>query len=189
MALTNKNLLFIDEYFKNNMDGTKAYMVAYPNSSYESAMKASSRLLNNVEIRAEVNRRLTERHMSADEVLARLAEQAKGIAGDYINEQGKLDFKKLKKDGKGYLIQSIKPTKFGTEVQFPNSQTALINIGKQHGLFSDRKIIETKVEAELDSILSSLEEELSPDDFQRVVNRLTSGQTGSPKVATEDTTE
>lgn len=189
MALTAKRLVFIDEYFKCNMNGTEAYLKVYPGSSYESARRSASDLLTKPDIREEVNRRLTEKHMGADEVLARLAEQAKGIAGNYVTEAGKLDFKKLKEDGKGYLIQSIEPTKFGTKVQFPNSQTALLNIGKQHGLFADRHIIETKVEKELDSILATLEEELAPDDFQRIVNRLTSGQTSGPEMATEETDE
>lgn len=187
MGLTRKQLAFVDLYFENGMNGTEAYQQLYPTCSYDTARANASRMLALANIRSEVNNRLAEKHMSAEEVLARLAEQAKGVLGDYVTEQGKLDFKKLLEDKKAYLIQGLKPTKFGTEVQFPNSQTALLNIGKQHGLFSDRHIIETKVEKELDSILATLEEELSADDFQRVLLRLTSGQTGGSEVATEPT--
>lgn len=186
MTISSKNLAFVDEYFKCNMVGVEAYQNLYPSSSYESARRAASRLLTNVDIREEINRRLTEKHMGADEVLARLAEQAKGLGGKYVKDNGELDFRKIKEDGKTHLLQSIEPTKFGTKVQFPPIQTALINIGKQHGLFSDKHIIETRVEKELDSILEILEETLSPDDFQRIVARLTSGPTGGSEVETEE---
>jgi phage terminase small subunit len=184
MALTARQLAFIDKYFECNLNATEAAR----QMGYKHPQVQGPRMLSNVrEIRDTINQKLTEMHMGADEVLARLTEQARGIQGDYLTEQGKIDFKKLKEDGKGYLVQGLKPTKFGTEVQFPSSQTALLNIGKQHGLFSDRHIIETKVEKELDSILATLEETLSPDDFQRIVARLTSGQTSSPEVGSEET--
>ena len=185
MGLSKRHSAFIDEYFLCNMDATEAYLKVYPSSSYDAARASASRLLTNDNIREEINRRLTEKHMSADEVIARLAEQAKGISGKYLTTKGTIDFEKLIKDGKGYLVHRVKPTKFGPDVEFPNSQTALLNIGKQHGLFSDRHIIETRVEKELDSILQILEETLSPDDFNRIIARLSDSQASGPEMATE----
>lgn len=186
-GIAKRHLAFIDAYFECNLNGTEAYLKVYPDSSSDTARANASRLLASANIREEVNRRLTDKHMGADEVLARLAEQAQGVIGNYVDDNGKVDFKRLKEDNKAYLIQGVEPTKFSTKVQFPNSQTALLNIGKQHGLFSDRHIIETKVEKELDSILATLEEELSADDFQRILLRLTSGQAGGSEVAAEPT--
>lgn len=187
MKWTKKQLAFVEEYFLCNMNGTQAAIKA--GYSEKTAYSISSELLKKPEIKAEISRRLKERHMSAEEVLARLSEQASSAYGDYITETGKVDFAKLVKDGKAHLVYKIKPTKFGTEIEFYNGQNALLNIGKQHGMFNDHHIIEVKVEKELDSILGILEETLSPDEFQRIVARLTSGQTSSPEMGSEDSNE
>lgn len=194
MPLTSKNLLFIDTYFQCNMNATEAARVlgyAFPNTQ-------GPRMLLNVGIKSEINRRLTEKHMSADEVLSRLADMARSDIATFAKIDDPSNLQSDDYKGQTHVIKKFKKNitrrRDGTEytnieLELYDAQSALINIGKQHGLFADRHIIETKVEAELDSILSTLEEELSPDDFQRIVNRLTSGQTSSPKVATEDTSE
>ena len=48
--MNNQQKVFCREYVKNGNNGTRAYMIAYPDSSEESARRQASRLLTNVDI-------------------------------------------------------------------------------------------------------------------------------------------
>ncbi len=48
--MNNQQKVFCREYIKNGNNGTRAYMIAYPDSSEESARRQASRLLTNVDI-------------------------------------------------------------------------------------------------------------------------------------------
>jgi len=48
--MNNQQKVFCREYVKNGQNGTKAYMIAYPDGSEESARRQASRLLTNVDI-------------------------------------------------------------------------------------------------------------------------------------------
>lgn len=54
-ALSDKHRAFIDEYFLNGYNATRAYMKIYPKSGYESARALASALLTNVNIKAEAS--------------------------------------------------------------------------------------------------------------------------------------
>ena len=77
MALSPKHRVFCEEYLKT-WNATDAYQAAYPKSSRETARRNGSRLLTNADISEEIQRRVDEQTMSANEVLSRLAEQARG---------------------------------------------------------------------------------------------------------------
>lgn len=174
----------MSNYFTHNMNATRAYIATYPKSTYESARRLASQLLTNVDIKDEISKRLKEKHLSAEEVLYRLAEQAQADYSSYLLPNGTVDLAKLLADGKGHLIHKVKETKYGTEVEFYDAQTALLNVGKQHGLLNDRHVIEVKVEKEIDSILSILEEILSPDDLSNILSRLS-----NTTISSTETTE
>jgi phage terminase small subunit len=155
MALRARWRKFIDEYFRCNMDASKAYMRVYPKAKKESAFRLSSLLLKNIEVSDEITRRLVEAQMPADEVLQRLSEQAKGAHSDYITENGDVDIGGMVEDGKAYLIRKVKKTtitgKDGDvreyqEIEFYDSQRALEIIGKYHSLFVERVDHTTKGE-------------------------------------------
>jgi hypothetical protein len=93
--------------------------------------------------------------MSADEVLLRLAEQARGEHGKYLRPDGAVDFNAVIADGKGHLIKGIKETKYGLDIEFYDAQTALVHIGKYHGLFTD------KLDVSLHDIDREIERELA----------------------------
>jgi phage terminase small subunit len=96
---------------------------------------------------AEISERLAERAMSADEVLQRLADQARGDASDYLTIDHNivmLDLEKMKADGKTHLIKRYSDTKNGTVIELYDAQAALVHIGRHHGLFVDRKEIDIK---------------------------------------------
>ena len=76
MNLTAKQRRFIDEYFLCNMNATRAAIAA--GYSKQTAYKIGSENLKKPQIVTEIERRLKESAMGADEVLSRLAEQARG---------------------------------------------------------------------------------------------------------------
>ncbi len=87
--------------------------------------------------------------MGADEVLARLAEQARAEQAEFINAGG-VDLAGLVVAGKARLIKGMKETKYGTDIEFYDAQAALVHIGKNLGLFKDSKEIpEIKINVSL----------------------------------------
>lgn len=140
MPLKNpQHQLFVDELFNLNMNGAKAAIAA--GYSEKGARQQAHRLLTNVDIQGEIQVRLAEKHMGADEVLARLADHARMQIDDYIRVvkgQVTVNVQAMKRDGKSHLIKSIKPGKYGTIIEFHDVQRALELIGKYHALFTDR---------------------------------------------------
>lgn len=144
-----KHRLFIDELFRNNQNATRAYMAVY-GCSYDAARINASKLLTNANISEEIERRLKQSAMSANEVIARLAEHAKAEYTEYIDDTGHVDIARMKEDGKGHLIQGTKWDRDGRlVVEFPNSQTALVHLGKFHSLFTDKVEHSGSVESKL----------------------------------------
>ncbi|MBN2178512.1 MAG: terminase small subunit [Deltaproteobacteria bacterium] len=59
--LTKKRLLFVDKYFETKFNGIEAYLQTYPRvKKRETAKAAASRLLTNVNVKEEVERRKRE---------------------------------------------------------------------------------------------------------------------------------
>jgi len=131
MALTVKHQVFISEYLKCWNASEAARRAGY---SEHTANEQGSRLLANVSISAEIERRKAEVIMSADEVMARLTEQGRAAYSDYFTTDGTVDLGKLIGDSKGHLIKKIKPTKEGLEVEFYDAQAALALLAKANGL-------------------------------------------------------
>ena len=132
-AVNNKQRVFVEEYLKcwNATEAARRAGYKHPN-------KQGPRLMVNVGIRKEIERRLKEKAITADEVIQRLAEQARADHSQYLTDSGQLDMKRLIADGKGHLIKSIKNTQWGRQVEFYDGQTALVHLGKHLGLFTDK---------------------------------------------------
>jgi phage terminase small subunit len=126
---------FADEYLKDFNATQAALRAGY---SEKTAYAQGHRLLKNAEISQHIEARLSDITMSANEVLQRLAEQARGEYGRYINEDGYVEVDKLVKDGKAHLIKAVKPGQWGTVYEFYDAQSALALIGKHHKLFTDK---------------------------------------------------
>lgn len=76
--------------------------------------------------------------MGADEVLSRLAEQARSSIADVItvDERGwRLDLAKVQANG--HLVKRIRETREGPDVELHDAQAALSLLGKHLGLFVD----------------------------------------------------
>lgn len=137
------------------MNATEAYLRVYEKATRESATRLSSQLLKNVDVSAEITRRLKESQMSADEVLQRISEQAKGEYAKYIQADGWVDIAGMVRDGKAHLIKSVqkvvKTYKDGqdeyTTITFHDGQKALALMGKYHALFTEKVDVTTKGES------------------------------------------
>lgn len=144
---------FVNEYFRCNMNATEAYSRLHPNVTRETARRAASRLMTNVDISTEIQKRLADAKMGADEVLARLSEQAKGEYAKYIKPDGWVDIERLIEDGKGHLIKSVekkvKTFRDGSQEEyttftFYDGQRALGMVGKHHALFTEKVDVTSK---------------------------------------------
>jgi len=151
MALSPKHHKFCEEYLRL-WNATDAYQAAYPKASRETARRNGSDLLTNTDIAAEIKARTDEQAMSANEVLARLAEHARADYKDFItvtfNGEIALDFGKA--EGKTHLIKKISQrrvvrTSRDAEieetvltVELHDAQAALVQLGKHHKLFTEQ---------------------------------------------------
>lgn len=172
-----KHRLFIDNYFKCNLNATKAYMATYPDSSYDTANANGTRLLVNASVREEVDYRLSKSAMSADETLARLADVARGDLGDFDDlVNGKTT---LADHPKSHLVHEIiKETTYNKQgeptekikIKLYNARQTLVDIGRAHNLFSDS--ITIKLEQELTKAYQELKDKVDPETFAKVMRAI-----------------
>jgi len=88
--LTPKQLLFIDQYFELKFDGTEAYLQTYPHvKKRETAKAAASRLLTNVNLIEEVERRQAVMRETNKELIEEIVDEVKNLAfaniGNYVS--------------------------------------------------------------------------------------------------------
>ncbi len=194
-GLKNGHLAFVNEYFLCNMNATDAYANTHPKASRESARRLASQLLTNVDIQEEIQRRLKEKQLSVDEVLARLGDMARADMRDFIKPidvgGGRtvimVDLGKALEEGKTHLIKKTKyNAQGGLEIELHDSQAALLNIGRHHGLFTDK--IEVKLAKELEGILGTIEGVLDADSYQRVLQAIIGSSEGSTEETQSDST-
>lgn len=108
VKLTYKQRAFIDEYLRDFNLTQAAIRAGY---SEKTAYSIGSRLLKNVEIFGEVERRLEERRATANESLDLLTQHQRGDIGDFLDVSGMgfaLDLQKAKAEGKTRLIKKLK---------------------------------------------------------------------------------
>lgn len=112
--------------------------------SEKTAQEQSSRLLSIVKVRAEVDRLINERAMSANEVIGRLAQQARAEQSQFFSSAfGQaffVDLKAMCEAGYGHLIKSVThdgKTGQVTKIEFHDTQAALVHLGKAMSLFTE----------------------------------------------------
>lgn len=139
---TNKQQVFVEKYLVY-WNATRAAIEA--GYSEKTAYSQGQRLLKNVEIQEEVEKRISESAMDADEVLSRLSEIARHDIGEFLTfrnndiEEPYIDLKKARELDKLGLIRKLKYNAQGKlEVEFYDKQTALVQLGKHLGLFTDK---------------------------------------------------
>lgn len=149
-GMNQKHQQFINEYLICYNRTQAALAAGY---SPKTAYSIGARLLKNVEISKAISERLTETAMSADEVLKRLADHARGDLGEFLNNAGDtvtVDLSAMKQAGKTHLIKKITQTKRRrlfrdgseeetvTSLELYDAQAAQVQLGKHHKLFVER---------------------------------------------------
>lgn len=134
--LTNKQRIFVDHYLLCLNATEAAKRAGY---SEKTAYSIGWENLRKPEIAAAVQQGLTERAMPADEVLARLAEHARGSIGAFIrtNDEGKPEGFSLSADRPLHMVKKVTVTDKGWSFEMYDAQSALVHIGKHHGLFTN----------------------------------------------------
>lgn len=185
--LTDKQRLFVLEYLAC-WNGTEAARRA--GYSEDSARQIATENLSKPSIRAEIERQMTERAMPANEVLARLAEHARGSLGEFIgtDEKGKPDRFSLASDKPLHLVKKVSVTDKGWSFEMYDAQAALVHIGKHHGLFVDKSEITGKDGGPIETTNSKLEQaarELT--EWRKQMTEQLSGQSAPPILPTPAT--
>lgn len=145
---------FIDAYLEC-LNGTQAWQDVHPEASYAVASQSASRLLRNVKIKAELERRFSELTMGKKEVLARLRAIANATLFPFIKIEDEKAFINLADPNAKkhlYLIKKFKHSSRDTanektgqvssenwaEIELHDAMRALELIGKYHALFTEK---------------------------------------------------
>lgn len=138
VRLRGRRRAFVEEWFKD-FNGTRAAERAGYMGNENTLAVTASRMLRNAKVRAYISERFAAKAMDADEVLARLANQARGDIGDLLQPGGIIDLDRVKAAGLTHLIKSITYQKGQrVRVELYSSQRALELIGKHQRLFVGR---------------------------------------------------
>ncbi len=157
MALTKKRRAWVEEYLQcwNATEAARRVGYKHPNNQ-------GPRLLLDVGIQALIQQRLREKAMSADEVLTRLAEQARAEHAAYLLADGSVDLDRLLADGKGHLVKGMRWDRAGNLiVEFYDAQSALALIGRHYKLFTDNVEHHGRIELDVGSAREELERRIA----------------------------
>ncbi len=109
---------------------------------------AGFRMLRTPAVRDAIRDALEGMVMSANETLTRMSMMAMTSLEDFVDDQGNIDIKQAKKRGLLFLVKKYKTravtstttgaTTVTTEIELHDSQAALMQIGRYHGLWVDR---------------------------------------------------
>ena len=126
---------FVEEYVRTWNGAEAARRAGY---SKNRAGATASRLLAQEEIKAAIQERIAAVAMSADEVLIRLAEQARSVQAQYLQPDGTVDLERLIQDGYGHLVKGTKWDRDGNLiVEFTTPRTPC-RLGKHLRLFTEQ---------------------------------------------------
>ena len=138
--MTPKQKAFVFEYLKDFNATQAAIRAGY---SQKTAGVIGHENLRKPNIAEIIDDEFNKRAMSAYEVLSRTSDIARGSAEDYLkfDDYGhvSIDLERMRDDGKLHLVKKYKVTKQAVEVELYDAQAALVQMGKQHGLFPNRQ--------------------------------------------------
>ena len=145
--LTGLQQAFVDEWFKD-FNGVKAAERAGYQGSYSTLGNVASENLKKPKIIAEMNRRWSAHGMTAAEVTARYAEQARVNIATFLQPgSGAIDWDKVEEYG--HLVKKVVHRK-GQEAQIElhSAQHALDMIGKTLAMFTDKQAVDVTTKGE-----------------------------------------
>lgn len=130
---------FVAAYMSNGYNATKAAMAAgHSCHSYMAFGVQGSTHLKNPKVRAAIEQHFRDAGMSADEVVARLVEQAKANPTMFFDKRWRL--KRGAMEDKGHLVKRFRAPGRGrpAELELHDGQAALVKVGLHLGLFDER---------------------------------------------------
>jgi len=138
-------LRFVDAYIVC-MNGTEAARQAKYGGDDATLAVTASRLLRNHKVLSEIDRRLKQFTMPANEVLIHLTDIARGDIGDMLSVAGGIDATEARRRGKSHLIKRLKVKTvtsddqeiIETEIELYDRLDALKTLAKFHMLLVDR---------------------------------------------------
>lgn len=145
--LTDKQLEFINQYFLCNMNGTEAVIQAgYKVKNRQTAAAIASENLRKTHVRDEIDKRLQENTLSANQVLHILTKHALGDIRYVLNEDGEPDMRTAMLNGVSPTIKKWKrrrviteqTTIIETEIELHDPQAAAVQLGRYFKLFTDK---------------------------------------------------
>lgn len=143
MAINARQQAFIDYYLIYRNASKAARLAGYNGKSNV----IGPRLLADVSIHTEIEKRLKEKHLSANEVLARLSDMAYADIRNFATIESPADLLKPKYRGKTHVIRKFKKTvtitRKGdeittTELELYDARQTLVDIGRHYSLFTDK---------------------------------------------------
>jgi len=163
-ALTDKRKRFVDAYIgPANCNKTEAARRA----GYASPTPEARRLCKDPLVKAAIEERMRELAIPAEEILARLSEQARGNMADFVevDESGRfrIDLTEAEKSGELRLVKKAGFDQKGRPaIELYDAQAALLALAKRFGLFPERQelsgpggapiAVEATVETEEDDV-------------------------------------
>lgn len=152
-TLTDKEAVFCLEYVQS-WNATRAAIKA--GYSKKTARQIGTQNLSKLHIQAEIQRIMDQVAMSAQEVLARLSEQARANMaeliefydvpvldkdGNYVGDRQSIRFKPGAFEMYGYLVKSISPTSHGDfKIELYDAQKAKELIGRHRNMFKETSL-------------------------------------------------
>jgi NADH pyrophosphatase NudC (nudix superfamily) len=135
--LSYQQRLFV-EYYLGESAGSA--IDAARRAGYRWPAKLGSRLLAKSEVRAAIDARVATAAMTANEVLARVAEVASSDLLDFLevdpNGGCKVDMKLVKRLGLGHLVKRLRINKDGTQdIVLEARLPALVKLGEHYNLW------------------------------------------------------
>lgn len=134
-ALPAKQRKLVIEYLRDLHQRNAAIRAGY---SEKTAEVQASQILRKLKVQQAVILGMQLCAMPADEVLARLADHARGSMSDFLDEAGDIDLSRARQRGKLHLVKSRSITKEGERLELYDSQAALALLAKIAGLVTEK---------------------------------------------------
>lgn len=138
-GLTDRQRAYVAAYLSNGFNATRAAMAAgHKCNSYSAFGVQGGASLKNPKVRAAINAYFRQAGTSADEVVARLVEQATANPVEFFDKRWRV--KRDAMERKGHLVRKFKPPSRGkpAEIELHDGQAALVKVGIHLGLFSEK---------------------------------------------------
>lgn len=147
--LTNKQKSFVNHYLIT-LNATEAAERAGYKGNRATLSAVGYENLRKPQVRKEIDARLSELTMTADEALVRMTHIARGDLSRYVSKDGSLDIELLKADGVGHILKKYKRNKSTSysddgqpfesetiEIELYPADSALERIMRYHGVYKD----------------------------------------------------